>query len=588
VAQATLPRGGTLRVASAGSNFDLRETYFAPDGTADYTLDPQVSFDSASWELFRCCLVRTLMSFNGQPTEKGGAELRPDLAAGMPEVSTDGLTWTFHLKPGIRYAPPYEDREIVTADVVRAVERVFRPANPSFAESFGSALLGTYAGYYEPLIAGTTAFEDGRADSISGLETPDDHTLVVHLTRPAGDLGIRFALAATAPIPPGAADGHDNGYGPFLAASGPYMLEEYVPRRSITLVRNPSWDGAGDELREAYADRIEITLTDADTAFRKLEAGELDLVFDVSPRPDVIDRFRSDPELEHNVAVFPLDDTGYATLNIAQPPFDDTHVRKAFSLAVDKAVLREAIKASLPEPWLIKRATHIAPDFLENNLLLGYDPYETAGDRGDLEAARAELAQSRYDTDGDGRCDGPSCSGVKAIAPAGRSWREATQSVRARLAELGIHLVFTEVEGPLALSGERHVGLFLFTGWVRDFPSGTSFFPALVHSASIAPACCNTSLVGASPEQLETWGYETTSVPSVDTELAACQTLVGGEAFRCWAGLDQLLMEEVVPMVPVTASENVRVASARVVELVIDQASLNPALDRIALKPGPP
>jgi ABC-type transport system substrate-binding protein len=249
-------------------------------------------------------------------------------------------------------------------------------------------------------------------------------------------------------------------------------------------------------------------------------------------------------------------------------------------------VLREAAKAYFAEPWLIKRATHVAPDFLENDLLLDYDPYETPGDRGDLEAARAEMAQSGYDADGDGACDGPPCSGVRAITQADPSWREATESVRSRLAELGIDLDFTEVDGPAPLSPERHVGLALFFGFFRDFPGGSSFFPPLFHGASISPACCNGSLVGASPEELETWGYETTSVTSVDAKLATCQTLVGGEAFECWAELDQLLMEEVVPVVPFAASDTARVASARVVELVIDQAFLNPALDRIALTTG--
>ena len=390
----TLPRGGTLRVATAAPFPDLRETYLSPDGAADYTLDPHVTFDPTSWELFRCCLLRTLMSFNGRPTSEGGAKLHPDLAAGMPEVSPDGLTWTFRLKPGIRYAPPYADREIVAADVVRALERAFVPANPSWAESFGSPLLGTYANHYEPLIEGTTAFKDGEADSISGLEAPDDHTLVVHLTEPAGDLGIRFALAATAPIPPGAADGHDDGYGPFLAASGPYMLEEYVPRRSITLVRNPSWDPAGDDLRKAYVERIELNFLDLDDAFRALEAGELDLVFDVNPEPDAGRPLPcAIPSSRSNVVVFPAgrhrihhDEPRAAPLRRrARAEGGQPGRRQGGSPGGGRSRLSGRSSSSV--------ATHIAPDFLENNLLLDYDPYATPGDRGDLEAARAEIAR---------------------------------------------------------------------------------------------------------------------------------------------------------------------------------------------------
>ena len=63
-----------------------------------------------------------------KPTAEGGAELRPDLAAGFPEVSSDGLRWTFRLREGLRYAPPFEDTEIVAADLVRALERAARVA----------------------------------------------------------------------------------------------------------------------------------------------------------------------------------------------------------------------------------------------------------------------------------------------------------------------------------------------------------------------------------------------------------------------------------------------------------------------------
>ena len=92
---------------------------------------------------------------------------------------------------------------------------------------------GSYDFYYS-VIDGFAAYGAGQAESIVGLETPDEHRLVVRLTRATGDLGYLFTLPATAPIPPvpsrphavlGVAAGHDDGYGPFLVASGPYMLE---------------------------------------------------------------------------------------------------------------------------------------------------------------------------------------------------------------------------------------------------------------------------------------------------------------------------------------------------------------------------
>ena len=103
------PVGGTLRLA------------LVSDVTAAF--DPQKEYYSVAWEFYRCCLLRTLMSFNGQPTEEGGNEVLPDLAAAQPEVSADGLEWTFTIEPGIAYAPPLDDVTVTAQDFIRALER---------------------------------------------------------------------------------------------------------------------------------------------------------------------------------------------------------------------------------------------------------------------------------------------------------------------------------------------------------------------------------------------------------------------------------------------------------------------------------
>ena len=89
--------------------------------------DPQATYTAWPWELLRCCLVRTLMAFPGLP-DFPGTQPVPDLAAGPPDVSTDGMTWTFHLQPGLHYAPPFQDVEITSADVPRALLRVGDPS----------------------------------------------------------------------------------------------------------------------------------------------------------------------------------------------------------------------------------------------------------------------------------------------------------------------------------------------------------------------------------------------------------------------------------------------------------------------------
>ena len=215
--------GATGDTSATGATGELQ-----PGGTVELAMlgdvsaafDPQKEYYSVTWECYRCCLLRTLLSYNGRTTAEGGAELQPDIASALPEVSSDGLTYTFTLKSGINYGDPFGDVEVTSGDIVRALER---DADPN-------ASVGGYNFYYS-IIDGFSDFGEGKADSIAGLETPDDSTLVVTLTEPAGYLPYLFAMAASAPIPPdgedeplGAAEGHTKDYGRFMVSTGPYQF----------------------------------------------------------------------------------------------------------------------------------------------------------------------------------------------------------------------------------------------------------------------------------------------------------------------------------------------------------------------------
>ncbi len=82
--QAEVGPGGTLKMALTSD--------------VSHAFDPQKEYYAISWEFFRCCLLRTLLTYNGKPAEEGGNELHPDLAEGMPEISKDKKTWTFTIK----------------------------------------------------------------------------------------------------------------------------------------------------------------------------------------------------------------------------------------------------------------------------------------------------------------------------------------------------------------------------------------------------------------------------------------------------------------------------------------------------------
>jgi peptide/nickel transport system substrate-binding protein len=585
-------RGGTLRVAV--SDFSL--------GNVD--LDPQRAYTNLSWELFRCCLLRTLYSYNGRPTELGGAVPRPDLAAGRPQISPDGLTWTFRLRVGLRYAPPFGTTPITAPDLVRAMERTARVTSPQVGYPF----------YYD-VIRGFQDYATGATDSIVGLETPDDRTLVVRLDRVTSDLAYRFSLPATAPIPEGADEGHDDDYARFLVASGPYMVEGsdrldpsappndqkplagYVPHElsdegavepgSLVLVKNPSWDRAADRLRAGYPARIELTLggLDDEQIAQSVDAAEIDLAFGDSSPFEQVERYRDDPSLEDRLFINP-NDVGFAfSMNLAVPPFDDVHVRRAVAYAIDEATLVEMLSRPphIPIAHEGSVATHIAPDSIEGSLLRAFDPYP-----GDPAGAREEMGASSYDRTGDGRCDSRVCRDVRVLVMDAGIVPDQARAIRDDLVDVGIDLAlevrpiqqfFDAVHNP-----REHVAMAIPYPWAKDFPEGAGWFQGLFDSSGLEGS--NTSLLGATSRQLREWGYSVTSVPSVDDRLQVCIERQGVAKIECWAELDQYLMTEVVSRVPYMFLEHAQVVSERVVAYSFDQFSALPALDRIALAPG--
>jgi peptide/nickel transport system substrate-binding protein len=585
------PTGGTLRVAIPKSFFPFP------------SLDPQKAYGPMDWELLRCCLLRTLLNFRGLPTREGGTIPRPDLATRLPSLSADGLTWTFPIRHGVHYAPPLAQVQVTAQDFIRALEREADP----------KASKGGYAPYYS-VIQGFDDVTSGRAQTISGLEAPDPFTLRVHLTHPEGDLGDLFTLPATAPIPPnpsdptarfGIAQGHDDDLSGFLVASGPYMVEGsgtvdfsaaageqrpapgFADGRSIALVRNPSWRLSQDAIRPAYVDRIQVTeggTLEADSAL--IDEGTQDLVLYplVSPQvpPAQLSAYQRDPS-QGMVDAEPRDAIRYVSMNLAVPPLDDIHVRTAINLAVDK----QAVLTSLGGPTAGRITNHIALDSLEENLLLNYDPFPTPDHHGDPSAAMEAMAASRYDRDHDGRCDTAVCHDLLALTLPSPAAMAASKVIAEDLRAVGIDLkvevpddIFAVLDDPT-----KKVPMALDIAWIKDIPSASNYFTPLFLASSIgAAAGANYALLGATSDQLRSWGYSVTSVPSVDDRIGQCLSISGSQAAQCWSSLDQYLMTQVVPWVPLISENHVQVVPSRIAHYSYDQFGDLPALDQIALR----
>ena len=610
-AELLFPRGGVVRVAAPADDFGQA-------GPGDPYMDPSREYAAEPWEIFRCCLLRTLYNYSGKPTNEGGAELRPDLATGPPSISADGTTWTFHIKAGIHYAPPLATQEIVAGDFITALKRTARVTLQDG---------GDYSQYFY-IIQGYEKYANKQADTISGLATPDAHTLVVTLTERTGDLADRFVLAATAPIPTlpsapdapfGVATGHDAGYGRFLVASGPYMFDGsaaldlsasvaqqkpvsgFPPKStSMRLVRNPSWVASSDALRPAYPDEIDVSLAPSlEDLLARIDRGDSDVELWDGPPLDFpkaeLAKYQNDPTLGR-LMVTSRDSIRYASLNLAIPPFDDVHVRKAVNLIVDK----QSFVGRWGGPLTGAPATHVIMDSLEDNQLVNYDPYRTSGPEDALEKARAEMRLSRYDANHDGICDAAACTHVRSMAFGPPSAIDASRALANELSALGIHLDLKSVKGPTffqtVTDPTTKIAVGLPAGWSKDFINASNYMVPLFASPHLSPffavpggppGTFNYALVGATSELLRKWGYGDVHVPSADDRIKECLGLTGAPQLQCWSALDQYLMETVVPWIPLLVENGFEIVPKRVVNISIDQFITVPSLDQVVVRRTP-
>jgi peptide/nickel transport system substrate-binding protein len=586
--------GAELGEVKKGGTFRIQAESFEWTGN----FDPTGEYLGTAFGIYSNMMVRTLLGYKHVAGAEGN-ELIPDLATDMPEVSEDGLTYTFKLKDGIKFGPPVS-REITSKDVEYAFKRI------------GTEALVAQYGFYYTVIEGMEEFTEAgglgkKGNTISGITTPDDKTIVFKLTQPTGDFIYRVGMPAAGPIPEEVAKCFTKAgeYGRFVIASGPYMFEGsdqldisscqamkpiagFNPSKHMTLVRNPDYDPETDtaEARENFVDRVEVTLnTNAKDIFNRIEAGQLEGEYAGVP-PEVVRKYTTSDELKDRYRIGAGDRTWYVTMNLTQPPFDDVHVRKAANWVMDKEGLRRAWGG----PTKGEIAHHIVPDTMFGGDLDDYAPYKTEGDAGDVEKAKEEMKQSKYDTDKDGLCDAPECKNVLHVTRNTDIWVAMEPVIESSFEKIGITVKTREFEEayPIIQTISRQVPVSTVPGWGKDYADPSTFM-VLFDSRSILPeGNVNYSLVGLTGDQAKEFKVQgtTTGIPSVDADIDRCNELTGDERMTCWQDLDKKLMEEVVPWVPYLDATNVDVIGPAVTKYEYDQFSGEHAGSHVAVDPA--
>jgi len=581
-----LKAGGTLRVGWEQS-FGVTDNF---DPTGEYLGD--------GWGVL-ATEVKTLMGYEHAPGALGN-KIVAQLATSVPAPTNGGKTYTFHLKPNIKFGPPV-NREITSADFVTAMDRL------------ANAKDGGEYGFYYTVIKGWSAYSAGKAKTISGISTPNPTTIVFNLTQPTGDFLYRMAMPATGPLPASVVNcfaGQPGKYGQDLISTGPYMLKGidsinvsscktikpdtsgYDGQTVYDVVRNPNWNPKIDPFSKNYPDEIVWTVDSSDVdIYNKIEAGQLDMATSSIP-PDVLQKYATTASLKPDFHQNQGDRTWYLSMNLTQAPFDDIHVREAMNWIINKTALIQ----SQGGPTIGIVANHIVPDTLFDGQMTEYAPYATPGNTGSLAKAKAAMMGSPYDTSKNGMCDASACKNVLMISDA-RSFDPKMDTIISQdAAEIGITLTIRTINGayPTIQTPSKNIPFEERSGWGKDYADPYTFFGELFDGRAIIPAGnTNYALVGITPSQCTTLKvtgdckpYNAATglgVPSVNKQLDACSVLINQPRLTCYENLDKYLMTKVVPWVPYLQSYVTRITSTNVKHYAYDQFTDTPAYENVAV-----
>lgn len=313
-------KGGKVTVLSAGDVdfIDPGQAYYAFSYMIDYAVN------------------RSLYSF--KPGDLKNSE--NDVAAAKPVISADGKTVTVKLKPGIKFAPPV-NRAVKSADVKYAIERAFSANVPN-----------AYAFNYFSVIDGAPSKPTDGVKPVSGLQTPDDQTLVFKLkSKDSATLVAALIMPITMPVPEEYAKPFDaknpSTYDQYVAFTGPYMIKNNAqgklvgrkPGKSIDMVRNPNWDAKTD-YRPAYLDSMFVDEGNSDVtvASRRILNGTALMQGDGAPPAPVLKQAVT--RYKDQLAFVPSLGSRYVALNTTVKPFDNINVRKAVNAIFDRTAMR--------------------------------------------------------------------------------------------------------------------------------------------------------------------------------------------------------------------------------------------------------
>lgn len=361
------------------------------------------------------------------------------------ETSDDGLTWTFHLRDGLKWS---DGTDLTAKDFVYSWQRV---CDPEVAAPYAETVLGMVKGYDEAVAGDITKLD---------VQAPDDKTVVVNLANPCTYFGELAAFATLSPVQQATVEANGDAWATSAEtyiSNGPFMMTEWVPGSHITFSKNPNyWDADSIKL-----DKLEFELIeDSNAAYSAYQNGEVDMIKDV-PTEEI-------PSLQGNEEfhVDPIIGTYYVSLNLQKEYFQDAKVRQALSLAIDRNYVANTLMQGTYTPasalvgpgWLDTDGSSFADNANGGKPYIDNDNFDA-----NLEEAKKLMEEAGYP-------NGEGFPQIEYTTNDAGYHKVVAEYLQQAWAELGIDLKVNIVEWasftPMRRNGEFDVAR---NGWVGDY-----------------------------------------------------------------------------------------------------------------------
>ncbi|WP_019173860.1 ABC transporter substrate-binding protein [Pseudaminobacter salicylatoxidans] len=472
------------------------------------TLDPAIGYDWQNWSMIKS-LFDGLMDY-----EAGTTTLRPDLAESY-EISEDGQTFTFKLRKGVKF---HNGREMTAEDVKYSIDRVVDPKTQSPGQGFFASIKG----YDEAA--------EGKADGVSGITVVDPYTIKFELTRPDATFLHVMAINFSHVVPKEEVEKYGADFGKNPVGTGAFKLGEWTLGQRVVFEKNPDYWNKG----LPYLDKITFEIgQEPIVALLRLQKGEIDVPGDGIP-PAKFQEVMNDPEQKARVVEGGQLHTGYVTMNVNVPPFDNVKVRQAVNMAINKdrivqLINNRAVPANQPLPPSM-------PGYAKDYKGYAYDPAkakELLAEAGQADGFETELYVMNTDPN-----------------------PRIAQGIQQDLAAIGIkaNIQALAQANVIAAGGEKEGAPMIWSGgmaWIADFPDPSNFYGPILGCGGAVPGG---------------WNWSWYCNEDLDKQAEAADSIVdpakAEERNKMWSDIYVKIMED-APWAPVFNEQRFTLKSSR-------------------------